>query len=165
MPRHDDQRLLAYTPQQMFDLVADVPRYPQFLPWVIGARVTARRPGGMTADLIVGFKMFRETFTSNVTLDAPAEDEIGHIHVDYVKGPLKYLHNDWRFHPTDDGGTLIDFYVDFEFKNALFERLVGGLFSEAVMRMVSAFEARAHVLYGETQSSPGRSKPSATRTA
>lgn len=161
MPRHTDQRVLPYRADQLFDLVADVPSYPQFLPWVIGARVTSRSDSRIVADLIVGFRMFRETFTSQVTLDRP-----GHIHVDYIRGPLKYLHNDWTFTPQPDGTTRIDFLVDFEFRNALFEKVVGGLFQEAVMRMVGAFEKRARALYGPSASTAlARSRSSATRTA
>lgn len=158
MPRHTDEKLLPYTPQQMFDLVADVRAYPQFLPWVLGSRVMSQSRSLITADLIVGFKVFRESFTSRVALTEPS-----HIHVDYVKGPLKHLYNDWWFEPAGEG-TKIRFVVDFEFKNPLFERMVGGLFTEAVKRMVGAFEARADVLYGAGSASL-TSKASATRTA
>ncbi|TXG83136.1 MAG: type II toxin-antitoxin system RatA family toxin [Sphingomonadales bacterium] len=158
MPRHTDEKLLPYTPDQMFDLVADVRAYPQFLPWVVGSRVVSQSQTLITADLIVGFKVFRESFTSRVTLERP-----GHIHVDYVKGPLRHLYNDWRFEPAGEGAR-IGFLVDFEFKNPLFERMVGGLFTEAVKRMVTAFEARAAQLYGVGAPS-ATSRPSATRTA
>lgn len=158
MPRHTDEKLLPYTPDQMFDLVADVRAYPQFLPWVVGSRVMSQSQDLITADLIVGFKVFRESFTSRVTLERP-----NHIHVDYVKGPLKHLYNDWRFEPVG-AGARISFIVDFEFKNPLFERMVGGLFTEAVKRMVSAFEARADRLY-KVGSASATSKASATRTA
>ncbi|MEM1021152.1 MAG: type II toxin-antitoxin system RatA family toxin [Pseudomonadota bacterium] len=155
MPRHRERKRLPYTPQQLFDLVSDIETYPQFLPWCVGARITDKTDHMVTADLVIGFKMFRERFRSQVTLSRP-----GHIHVDYVRGPLKYLHNDWKFHPEEDGGTTIDFWVDFEFKNRLFERMVGGLFSEAVRRMVSAFEKRAHVLYGaQKRPRPARRRP------
>lgn len=142
MPRHRERKRLPYSPQQLFELVSDIESYPGFLPWCVGARIIDNDGNQMTADLVIGFKMFRERFRSQVTLSRP-----GHIHVDYIRGPLKYLHNDWKFHPEEDGGTTIDFWVDFEFKNRLFERMVGGLFSEAVRRMVSAFEKQAHVRY------------------
>lgn len=142
MPRHSDTRTLPYTPLQMFELVADVAAYPQFLPWVIGSRITTRTDHMMLADLIIGFKMFRERFTSKVILEKP-----DHIHVEYVSGPLKYLHNDWRFAHAENGGTTIDFYVEFEFKNRMFEAIVGTLFTEAVRRMVGAFEKRANEIY------------------
>ncbi|MFZ5608619.1 MAG: type II toxin-antitoxin system RatA family toxin [Pseudomonadota bacterium] len=143
MPRHRERKVLPYTPEQMFDLIADVERYPEFLPWCIGARVISRSESAMLADLIIGFKVFRERFTSRVHLERP-----GHIHVSYIRGPLKYLRNDWRFSPCQENGCIVDFFVDFEFKNRLFEKLVGALFSEATRRMIDAFEARALSLYG-----------------
>ena len=143
MPRHSETRHLPYTPEQIFDLVADVGAYPDFLPWCIGARVYDQREDGFFADLIIGFKVFKERFTSKVTLERP-----DHVHVDYIKGPLRYLHNDWRFEPAAGGGTNVHFTVDFEFKNKLFESLAGALFTEAVNRMVGAFERRAVAIYG-----------------
>jgi len=160
MPRHVEQRILPYTREQLFDLVADVGAYPQFLPWVVGARIRTSTPELLVADLMVGFKVFRETFTSKVTLDRP-----NRIHVDYVNGPLKYLHNDWLFSQAGEGKTAIDFFVDFEFKNRLFESVAGAVFHEAVKRMVTAFEKRAIAVYGAGGNSSGISKSSATRTA
>lgn len=127
----------------MFDLVADVGRYPEFLPWVVAVR--RRRADGTVVvwDMSVGFRSLRETFTSTVHLDRPT-----HIDVDYVSGPLKHLHNDWYFHPVDNGGTRLEFSVDFEFKSKIFERLAGAFFHEAFKRMVASFEARALKLYG-----------------
>jgi coenzyme Q-binding protein COQ10 len=142
MPRHAETKILPYTPEQMFDLVADVAKYPQFLPWMIGARVKSNTGTEMVADLIIGFKIFRESFTSKVDLDRP-----GRIHVDYISGPLKYLNNEWTFVAVD-GGCKVDFVVDFQFQSRMFETLVGGLFTEAVRRMVAAFEKRAMQLYG-----------------
>ena len=142
MPRHQETRHLGYTPEQLFDLVADVGRYQQFLPWVIGTRIRSASDSLLVADVIVGFKMLRETFSSRVTLERP-----GHIHVDYVEGPLKFLRNDWTFKP-DGQGTLVDFRVDFEFRNRVFESLAGAVFGEALRRMVGAFEKRAAELYG-----------------
>ncbi len=158
MPRHAETRRLPYSPEQMFDLVADVGRYQQFLPWVIGTRVRARSETALVADLVVGFKMLRETFTSRVKLERPH-----HIHVEYLEGPLKYLHNDWRFEPAPDGGTFVHFKVDFEFRSRVFEAIAGAVFGDAVRRMVAAFEARAARLYGA--GSPGISNSSAQSTA
>lgn len=155
MPKHAETRRLPYTPEQMFDLVADVGRYQQFLPWVIGTRVRSQSDTAMVADLIVGFKMLRETFTSRVTLERPH-----HVHVDYLEGPLKYLHNDWRFEPAPDGGTRVHFKVDFEFRSRVFERLAGAVFGEALRKMIGAFEERARELYGA-----GIKSSSAHRTA
>lgn len=142
MPEHAEQRVLPHTPDQMFDLVADVARYPEFLPWCIGARIISRQEKQFVADLIIGFKLVREKFTSEVTLERP-----GRIDVRYTKGPLRYLKNHWEFHEHPDG-CLIDFYVGFEFKSRVLEKLIGTLFGEAVRHMVGAFEKRADELYG-----------------
>jgi coenzyme Q-binding protein COQ10 len=144
MPRYAENHRLPYSPAQMFELVSDVAKYPQFLPWCQGARVWKREGNVIYADLIIGFKMFREQFTSKVTLNAPDR-----ISVEYVKGPLKHLVNDWKFVENPEGGCIIDFLVDFEFKSHLFERLVGGLFSDAVHHMIHSFETRADELYGQ----------------
>jgi coenzyme Q-binding protein COQ10 len=152
MPRHTETKTLPYTPEQMFDLVADVARYPEFLPWVIGARVKSGTATEIVADLIIGFRIFRESFTSKVSMQRP-----GQIDVQYVSGPLKYLRNEWKF-TANEIGCQVDFLVDFEFKNRLFEKLVGGLFTEAVRRMVAAFEKRAVQTYGTTSVMPSAAK-------
>jgi coenzyme Q-binding protein COQ10 len=144
MMKHAEQRWLGYGAEQLFDLVADVERYPEFLPWCIGARIRERGEGLLIADLVIGFKMIRERFTSRVALDRPNLA----IHVTYADGPFKHLSNRWRFEPTADGGCRIDFYVEFEFRSALLQKLIGVLFHEAVKRMVAAFETRARALYG-----------------
>ena len=142
MPTHAEQRLLPYTPEQLYALVADVERYPEFLPWCVGARIRERRPGVIIADLIIGFRVFRERFTSRVALDPPRR-----IDVTYSEGPFRYLNNHWIFEPAP-GGCRVDFYVDFEFKSRVLQLLIEALFSEAVRRMVAAFERRAAALYG-----------------
>ena len=142
MPTHAEQRVLPYSPEQLYDLVADVERYPEFLPWCLGCRIKRRQEQLLIADLVIGFKMFRERFTSRVSLD-PADRR---IHVAYVDGPFKYLDNHWVFHPHDEG-CLIDFYVDFEFRSRLLQSVIQPLFDEAVRRMVRAFEGRAKELY------------------
>lgn len=129
-------------PDQMFALVADVDKYPEFLPWCISSRITRREGDVFYADLIIGYKMVREKFTSKVVLERPNS-----IRVEYLKGPLKYLSNKWEFIPRADGGCTIDFYVDFEFRNAFFQSLMGVFFNEVVKRMVTAFEERARKLY------------------
>ena len=146
MPTHAEKRVLPYAPEQLYGLVADVERYPEFLPWCRAARVTRREENVVYADLMIGFKVFRERFTSKVTLDPPAA-----IGMQYVKGPMRHLNNQWRFEPHPEG-CLIDFYVEFEFRSALLQRVIGVLFNEAVRRMVSAFEARARALYGAPSS-------------
>ena len=142
MPRHAETRRLPYSPEQMFDLVADIGHYADFLPWVQATRILKTEGDIVTADMIVGFKMVRERFTSRVTLTRS-----NRVHVDYISGPLKYLKNDWVFSAAP-GGCDIDFTVDFEFSNKMFERLAGMFFGEAFKRMVGAFEARAAAVYG-----------------
>ena len=149
MMKHAEQRLLGYRPEQLFDLVADVERYPEFLPWCIGARIRERSESLLVADLVIGFKLIRERFTSRVTMDRP---HLG-IETAYADGPFKHLSNCWRFEPTPDGGCRIDFYVEFEFRSAVLQKLIGLLFHEAVKRMVGAFETRARALYGPSSAS------------
>jgi coenzyme Q-binding protein COQ10 len=146
MPRHTETRNLPYAPEQLFDLVADVGRYQEFLPWVAAVRVRSNSDTMTTADLVVGFGALKETFTSRVTKERPSR-----IHVEYVEGPLKYLHNSWKFRPDGKGGTDIDFCVDFAFKSRIFESLAGQMFDRALRRMIQAFEDRAHQLYGGPQ--------------
>ncbi|POF64217.1 ubiquinone-binding protein [Novacetimonas maltaceti] len=142
MPTHAERRLIAYSPDQLFDLVADVGKYPQFLPWCVAAKVRSRTDTLLVADLSIGFGPFRETFTSRVTLDQPRT-----IRVTYEKGPFRYLNNVWTFTP-DDRGCLIDFFVDFEFRSRLLQAAIGVVFNEAVRLMVSAFIRRAREIYG-----------------
>jgi coenzyme Q-binding protein COQ10 len=153
---HSEQRVLPYRPEQMFDLVADVERYPEFLPWCLASRIRQREDSLIVADLVIGFRMIRERFTSRVTLDRPRL----RIDVAYSEGPFKYLRNHWTFHPGEGGaGCRIDFHVEFEFKSALLQKLMGVVFHEAVRRMVAAFETRAKQLYGTP---PTQAKPVAT---
>ncbi len=143
MPTHAERRVLPYTPEQLFDLVADVARYPEFLPWCKGARIHRQEPGLLIAELIIGFSLLRESFGSRVDLDRPRR-----IDVTYTKGPMRYLDNHWIFRPVGEGQCEIDFFVDFEFRSRLVQRLMEVLFSEAMRRMVDAFERRAAQLYG-----------------
>lgn len=142
MPTHAEKRVLPYRPDQMFDLVADVGRYPEFLPWCVGARIRERKDNLLVADLVIGFKMFRERFTSHVKLDRP-----GHIQVRYLDGPFRYLNNHWRFEPHPDG-TSIDFFVDFEFRSRILQAAIGLVFNEATRLMVGSFEKRADRVFG-----------------
>jgi coenzyme Q-binding protein COQ10 len=148
MPRHSETRHLPYTPEQLFELVADVERYDEFLPWVVAVRVRSSGETETVADLMVGFNAFKERFTSRVVKERPHR-----ICVDYVEGPLKYLHNEWRFEPAADGGTDVHFSVDFAFRSRLFEALAGTMFDRALRRMTGAFEQRAAALYGISRSS------------
>ena len=147
MPRHSETKFLPYSPEQLFDLVADVARYDEFLPWVVAVRVRSSSETETVADLVVGFNAFKERFTSKVQKERPDR-----IVVDYVEGPLKYLHNEWRFEPAP-GGTNLCFAVDFAFKSRIFEALAGQMFDRALRRMTSAFEQRAAALYGISRSS------------
>ena len=147
MHRHVETRKLPYSPKQLFDMVADIGRYPEFLPWCQGARITGRSGDTVTADLIVGKGPFRETFTSNVHLTSPKDGTPARIDVDYVRGPLREMENHWVFRAVE-GGTEIDFRVAFEFRSRLFNKIMSRLFTDAVRRMVSAFETRARALYG-----------------
>ncbi len=158
MPKHTETRHLPYTPEQMFDLVADVRRYPKFLPWVSAMRVRSDSETETLADMIVGFKGLRETFTSRVEKTRPTD-----LSVDYVDGPLKYLRNDWHFRPTETG-CAVDFTVDFAFKNRMFELIAGQVFGSALRKMIGAFETRAAELYG-AGSSTGISSSSAHSAA
>jgi coenzyme Q-binding protein COQ10 len=139
---HSERRLLPYTAEQMYDLVAAVDRYPEFLPWCIGARIVRRDGNVFWADLIIGWKLIRERFKSKVTLEPKHR-----IYVEYVEGPMRYLHNDWTFEP-HEAGCAVSFHLDFEFRSKTLNAVMGALFHEAVRRMVGAFEERAKQLYG-----------------
>jgi coenzyme Q-binding protein COQ10 len=143
-----ETRRLPYSAEQMFDLVADVKRYGEFLPWVIATRVRSDNETEMVADMVVGFKSLRESFTSRVAKDRPRE-----IAVHYLDGPLSDLDNVWTFRAIGDGLCEIDFAVDFQFRNKVFQALAGQYFDRAFRKMVEAFEARAAALYGSNNSS------------
>jgi coenzyme Q-binding protein COQ10 len=147
MPSHSETRTLPYTAQQMYDLVADVARYPEFLPWTAAARIRSRKAEGdhevMLADLVVSFKVFRERFGSRVTL-WPGRNRID---TEYIEGPFRHLHSTWQFRDVE-GGSEVHFEVDFEFRNIILQKAAGLFFFEAMQRIVRAFEARAHQLYG-----------------
>lgn len=143
MTIHAEKRVIRHQPEQLYDLVAAVELYPEFLPWCLAARIRQREEARLVADLIIGFQAFKERFTSFVTLDREALE----IHVEYAEGPFKYLKNKWIFKPHPEG-CEIDFYVDFEFRSRLLQTVMESLFTEAVKRMVRAFESRADDLYG-----------------
>ncbi|MDD3021507.1 MAG: type II toxin-antitoxin system RatA family toxin [Alphaproteobacteria bacterium] len=143
MPTYSEKKTLPYSADQMFDLVIDVEKYPEFLPWCIDCRIINKKDGWIYANLVIGYKLFREWFLSKIHINDDRS-----ISVEYVNGPLRYLSNTWKFIPHEDGTCTIDFYVDFEFKSVVFEKLMGVFFSEIVKRMVSAFVKRAEDLYG-----------------
>lgn len=158
LPSIKETRHLPYSPDQMFDLVADVARYGEFLPWVAAVRVRSNSEAEMVADLVVGFKGLSETFTSRVHKKRPVR-----IAVDYIEGPLKHLHNEWLFEADGHGGTNVHFTVDFAFRSTIFEALAGQMFERAFRKMTQAFEERAAALYAT--SAPGISSSSATSAA
>jgi coenzyme Q-binding protein COQ10 len=147
MPKHAETRVLPYTAQHMYDLVAAVGQYPKFLPWCAAARIRSVTPQGdaqvMEADLVISFKVFRERFGSRVTL---WPDDMK-IDTEYLDGPFKYMKSNWAFRDVD-GGCEVAFFVDFEFRNAMLQGIIGVVFNEAMQRIVRAFERRAAELYG-----------------
>lgn len=148
MPAYTEQQNMPYDTQQMFDLVVDIERYPDFLPWCRAARILQRGEGELLGELVIAFHHLSEKYTSRVTYQRPAgPDEAGFIDVTMTEGPFEYLVNRWRFAP-GNGGTDIDFFLDFKFRSRLMETLIGGLFGKATAKMVSAFKQRADALYG-----------------
>jgi len=147
MPTHAETRRLPFKPQQMFDLVADVARYPEFLPWCAAARVKSVVPRGkaevMDADLVISFKVFREKFASRVTLWS----ETRRIETEYIDGPFKHMNSTWSFREAP-GGCEVDFFVDFKFRSAILQSVIGVVFNDAMHQIVRAFEKRAAELYG-----------------
>ncbi len=143
MTTHAEKRTLPYTRDQLFDLVIDVEKYPEFLPWCLGCRVKKREEGLVVADMVIGFKVFREGFTSRVAHQRPHR-----IDVSYTDGPFKYLDNHWIFNDLGNGHTEIDFFVDFEFRSRILQAAIGAVFGEAVRKMINAFEGRARDLHG-----------------
>ncbi|MBO9431503.1 MULTISPECIES: type II toxin-antitoxin system RatA family toxin [Sulfitobacter] len=147
MPTHSETRQLPYSAQQMYDLVADVGRYPEFLPWTAAARIRSDEDRGdhrvMDADLVISFKVFRERFTSRVVLWPEAKK----IDTEYLDGPFKYMKSNWHFEDNLEG-CQVHFFVDFEFRNAILQKVIGVVFNEAMQRIVRAFENRAKELYG-----------------
>jgi coenzyme Q-binding protein COQ10 len=147
MPRIEESRRLPYSARQMYDLVADVRRYPEFLPWTAAARIRSDVDKGayreMLADLVVSFKVFRESFGSRVRL----YDDARRIETEYLDGPFRYLQSEWTFRDMPDGGCEVRFWVDFEFRNPILRRVLGAVFDEAMRRIVAAFEKRARELY------------------
>jgi coenzyme Q-binding protein COQ10 len=148
MPGIHEVRRLPYSAEQIYDLVADVARYPEFLPWIMATRVRSDSETEMLADMLIGFSAIREKFTSRVEKRRPEQ-----IRVHYVDGPLRDLDNIWLFRPLGPAKCEVEFSVQFTFRNALFEKLAGQYFDRAFRKMVAAFEARAASLYGSSSSS------------
>ncbi|MGP4689834.1 type II toxin-antitoxin system RatA family toxin [Agrobacterium cavarae] len=149
MPQFETRRLVKHSPDRMYDLVADVEKYPEFLPLCDGLTVRSKKERDgktlLVADMTVGYKAIRETFTTQVLL----KPEERAIDVKYLDGPFRYLDNRWRFEPTADGGCSVYFFIDYEFKNRLLGALMGSMFDRAFRMFAEAFEARADRIYAE----------------
>ena len=147
MPTFDTTRRVPFTPEQMFALVADVERYPEFVPLCEGLRVTSRSRAGdaevLIADMDVGYKAIRETFTSRVTL----EPDKPYVSVEAVAGPFRHLENRWTFDPVH-GGCDVRFYISYEIRSLMLQMLAGAVFERAFSRFAEAFEMRARQVYG-----------------
>ena len=157
MPTHAEHKLVPYTVDQMFDLVADVGKYHDFLPWCAGSRVRTRTETELVADLTIGFGPFRESFTSRVALEKPKT-----VNVKYENGPFRYLNNQWTFTPASNG-CRVDFFVDFEFRSRMLQAAIGVVFNQAVQAMVNAFLKRAREIYGRPTATMSVSAPLAKR--
>ena len=142
MQPHAEKKHLRYTQEQMFKLVSDIAKYPEFLPWCISTRILSREGNELQADMVIGYKVLREGFTSRVILTEPER-----IDVTYSRGPFKYLNNHWIFLPEPDGTCTVDFHVEFEFRSKLMQKMIGLVFNEAVKKMVHSFEERAYFVY------------------
>ncbi len=140
--RYEESRVINHTPVNLFNLVSDVNKYPEFLPWCKGARVKNIRDNVFDADLIIGFKIYKEIYSSRIYLD----NVNNKILVEYKDGPFEHLENNWVFNKNNNG-CKVEFMVDFKFKSIFLQTIMETLFSEAVGRMVKAFENRANQLY------------------
>ena len=151
MPSFRVTKRVPHSPEQMYDLVADVERYPEFLPLCTGLRVLRRLPDGpdretLVAEMSIGYKAISERFTTKVSLDRAAHD----IHVSYVNGPFRYLENRWEFRPAAEGGCEVVFAIDYEFRSMALGLLMGAMFDRAFRRFTEAFEERADTVYGRS---------------
>ena len=149
MPKHTDEKHFNYTTPQLYALVSDVERYPEFLPWVKAVRVSERHQDHFIADVVVHFKAITEKYTCRVDVEPPQDEtEAGLINVSLVSGPFHHLINNWRFKPSDNG-CEVQFHVDFAFKTPFLDKIIGSLFDRATRKMISAFESRAEQLYAK----------------
>lgn len=150
MPKFETTHIVQHSAENMFQLVADVEKYPQFLPLCTGLRIKQRRERDgkqmLIADMSVGYKSIKETFTSQVLLN----DSENKINVSYVDGPFKYLDNRWTFADREDGTSEVHFYIDYEFKSKMLGMLMGSMFDRAFRMFTNAFERRADEIYGKT---------------
>ena len=143
MPTLKTQEISSFTPEQIYALVADVPSYPQFLPWCKAARIIRQESEHVfLAELVIAFKGLTERYSSRVTLTPHTA-----IKAEMVDGPFHHLVNDWRLMPHENGGCTIELELDFQFKSKILDKMIGPLFSVASEKMISAFRSRARELY------------------
>ncbi len=148
MPSFHDSQISPYSPEQLYNLVVDIEKYPEFLPWCRAARIIKRDGNKLEAELVISFKSITESYVSEVTLyPITPENPEPKVNVHMIRGPFEYLENKWKFSP-EDGGTRIDFLVDFRFRSKMLELIVGSLFGKAASKMAQAFKTRAEALYG-----------------
>jgi len=150
MPEFSTKRRVRHSAANMFDLVADVEKYPRFVPLCAALKVKSRAAMGdgvtvMVADMTVAYKLIRQTFTSRVTLDRPNLK----IVVEYLDGPFKRMQNRWTFHPAPESTCDVEFYIDYEFRSRTLAMLMGAMFDTAFRKFAAAFEARADEVYGQ----------------
>lgn len=148
MKHYHDTQLSPYAPRQLYDLVLDIERYPEFLPWCRAARILERQEGRLLGELVISFKHITESYVSEVTFEPPSDGTPGRIDVKLVRGPFKHLENHWRFTQRAEGGTEIDLKLAFQFRTRLLDSLIGMLFGKATLKMAAAFKERADALYG-----------------
>ena len=143
VPSHFESRIVPYSTEQLFDLVMSIEDYPEFLPWCLYAQINTVAQNNLEADVVIGYKIFREQFSSRVYFN-PGKS----IEVEYLKGPMRHLHNKWEFKKIRKGQCQVDFYVDFSMKSKFFEAIVEQFFQRALVKMIDSFETRAFELYG-----------------
>ncbi len=149
MPTHSEKRQMPYSASEMYNLVADMERYPEFLPWNSAVRIRSRQPLAdgrevQMVEMVISFKLFREKFGNRVVLD-PVHHRTDS---EYTDGPFRHFKSWWQFNDREGGGCDVDFHVDFEFRNLVLQKVIGVVFDEAMRRIVRAFETRAEALYG-----------------
>ncbi len=143
MPTHSETRILSYTADQLFSLVMDMKKYPEFLPWCLDVHIKKITANNVESDITIGYKFFRENFSSRAHFESPKE-----IKIEYLKGPMRHLTNEWKFKNLEDRRCEVQFYVDFSLRSRFFNILIEQFFDLALKRMIHAFEARAEEVYG-----------------
>ncbi len=148
MQHYQDTQVSPYSPRQLFDLVLDIEKYPEFLPWCRAARILSREEDKLLGELVISFKHITESYVSEVSFAPPEGTQEGRIDVRLVRGPFRHLENHWRFVPLENGGTEIKLDLAFQFRTRLLDTFIGLLFGKATVKMAVAFKERADKLYG-----------------